>query len=165
MNPEPDSEEPPEPGAERTRARNQALRALGRREQSAKELQARLAARGVDEACAEDVVRELGEAGWQSDRRYAELLLRSRIAQGYGPRRIAAELATRGVEDGLIREVLAEADCDWNALGRQVYRKRFTAAPTDFNERAKHQRFLAARGFDGEQIRAAMQSDGFDDAE
>jgi len=46
---------------------------------------------------------------------------------------------------------------------RAVRRKRFGAAPpSDFRERARQARFLEYRGFDGDQIRAALGRDDRD---
>lgn len=139
-------------------ARSHALRALGRREHSARELEHKLSRAGLDEAVAAEVVEGLGEEGWQSDARYADLLTRSRIAQGYGPLRIAAELAARGVDKARIGAALAEADCDWSEVVRQLYRRRYHAAPDSAKEHASRYRFLAGRGFTSAQIRAVLDS-------
>ncbi len=148
-----------------SRARATALRALGRRELSSRELQNKLKSQGFDAACIENVAEDMASTGWQSDQRYAEMLVRSRSSHGYGPRRISAELAARGVEAEIIKEVLAAAECDWSELAQQIYRRRFSAAAKTPSERQKRYRFLAGRGFDGEQIRAAMQLPATDDAE
>ncbi|MDB5985049.1 MAG: regulatory protein RecX [Nevskia sp.] len=161
-----DSEDEQASAAERkASARSQALRVLGRREQSGKELQAKLISQGFDQACASEVVQDLAKIGWQSDRRYAELLVRSRIAQGYGPRRIEAELATHGVDESTSRSALAEAECDWSELAESVYRKRFKTPAAKLADRQKRYRFLAGRGFDAEQIRKALRSDAPDDSD
>lgn len=144
-------------------ARGYALRALGRREHSARELEHKLARAGLDETAADEVVQELGEAGWQSDARYAGLLVRSRISQGYGPLRISAELSSRGVDTTLIHSALAEAEPDWSSVIRKVYERRYDAAPESTKERASRYRFLAARGFTSDQIRGVMQGLAEDD--
>lgn len=137
-------------------ARARALRALGRREHSARELEAKLAAQGFEEA-APKVVEELQRAGWQSDERYAELLVRSRVAQGYGRLRIEAELASRGVADAAIRAALAQAQCDWAALAAEIRTRKFGAGPQSLSERQKQYRFLAGRGFEAQQIDFALK--------
>jgi regulatory protein len=144
-------------------ARGYALRALGRREHSARELEHKLARAGLDETAADEVVQELGEAGWQSDARYAGLLVRSRISQGYGPLRISAELSSRGIDAALIHSALAETEPDWSSVIRKVYERRYDAAPESAKERASRYRFLAARGFTSDQIRAVMQGLAEDD--
>jgi len=137
-------------------ARSRALRALGRREHSARELTTKLTHDGLDREIASEVVGELGESGWQSDARYAGLLTRSRIAQGYGPLRIRMELSSRGVDDALIRAALEEADPDWADIVGRLYERRYPSPPTNAKEQASRYRFLAARGFTSSQIRAVM---------
>jgi len=148
-----------------SRARAIALRALGRRELSSRELQNKLKSQGFDLACIESVAEDMASTGWQSDQRYAEVLVRSRSSHGYGPRRITAELAARGVDADIIKAVLTAAECDWSELAQEVYRRRFSAAAKNPSERQKRYRFLAGRGFDTEQIRNAMQLPAADDAE
>ena len=137
-------------------ARERALRALGRREHSARELTAKLAHDGLDRNVASEVVDELGEAGWQSDERYAGLLTRSRIGQGYGPLRIRAELSARGVADDLIAAALAEADPEWGDVIGRIYQRRYPKPSADAKETASRYRFLAMRGFTASQIRSVM---------
>ncbi|MDH4458544.1 MAG: regulatory protein RecX [Nevskia sp.] len=146
---------PPAPLAPEA-ARERALRALGRREHSARELTRKLTHDGLDPLHASEVVGELGESGWQSDARYARLLTRSRIAQGYGPLRIRAELTSRGVDDALIREALDEAAPDWLDIVGQLYDRRFARPPASQKERASRYRFLASRGFTSSQVSSVL---------
>ncbi|MGH8456738.1 MAG: regulatory protein RecX, partial [Stenotrophobium sp.] len=93
-------------------ARDSALRVLGRREHSALQLRRKLKARGYDEATAGETVGDLTERGWQSDTRYAEMLVRSRVAQGYGRLYIEAELGVAGVPDADVAAALEVVECD-----------------------------------------------------
>lgn len=153
---------PPAPLAPEA-ARGRALQALSRREHSARELEAKLTRAGLDDDLASEIVEELGEVGWQSDARYAGLIVRSRISQGYGPLRIRAELSARGVEDDIIREALAEAEPDWLEIIGRVHQRRYADAPDNPKEKASRYRFLAARGFTGEQIRSVLRGDPAED--
>lgn len=148
---------PPAPLAPEA-ARERALRALGRREHSARELTNKLTHDGLDKGNAAEVVGELGESGWQSDERYAGLLTRSRIAQGYGPLRIRAELSSRGVDDALIRAALEEAEPDWLDIVGRVHDRRYRKPPTTPKERASRYRYLASRGFTSTQVASALGS-------
>jgi regulatory protein len=147
------SKDPNEPAAARTRA----LRLLGRREHGARELQYKLTQRGIDEQRAAEVVGELARSGWQSDARYVASLVLARVAQGFGPLRIEAELEGAGVADGLIREILAAADTDWKALAVEVHARKFGQLPKNGGEWQKQYRHLAGRGFDSDQIYAALK--------
>lgn len=133
------------------------MRALARREYSAQELRRRLEAAGADPAIAGSVVGEFADAGWQSDERFAELLLRTRIEHGFGPLRIEAEMQAAGIEEALAAQLLAQADCDWRVLARDVHGKRFAGAPANARDWQKQYRFLAQRGFSAEDIHAVLK--------
>lgn len=136
--------------------RERAIQALCRREHGARELARKLAHQGADRTNAQAVVGALGESGWQSDARYAGLVTRSRIEQGYGPLRVRAELSARGIDDALIRAALDEAAPDWLALVRRVHDRRYRLPPQSSKERASRYRFLATRGFTSAQIASTL---------
>lgn len=143
-------------------AKPQAVKLLARREHSARELTRKLTDRGVDASAAADAVAGLADAGLQSDSRYAEQLIRTRVGQGYGPRRIAAELAQAGLQRELIEQALADAGYDWRVLAARQLDRKFGAPADSTAERLRQQRFLYGRGFDGAQIDAVLKG-GFDD--
>lgn len=134
-------------------ASEQAVSYLARREHSALELRRKLDKSGFDTADIEHVLSQLQQAGLQSDERFAESYVRSRINRGYGKTRIRMELQERGVADELIRDSLQQAEIDWFALAAEVRSKRFGEQnPEDFKSRAKQQRFLEYRGFSHDEI-------------
>jgi regulatory protein len=139
--------------------KTQALKLLARREHSARELKRKLAARGITDDDAAAAVEHAIAENWQSDSRYAEMLVRTRIAGGYGPVRIEAELEVAGVPSGQIRAALDGAEVDWQALAREQHAKKFGAPPTSSAERAKQYRYLQGRGFDSGQISAALKGE------
>lgn len=120
---------------------------LARREHSRRELARKLADRGFDTGEIGEVLDRLAEAGWQSDRRYAESLIRARAARRYGPDRIANELAEQGVDDGVVNEAFAAEPQDWAELAREQLLARFRGPPADFPDRARRHRHLVRRGF------------------
>jgi regulatory protein len=135
-----------------------AVRLLSRREHSRAELARKLAARGVPEALVDEVLESLAARRLQSDARYAESLVASRIGRGQGPVRIRRELAERGVAATLIDAALEAADTDWSGLARETRARRFGAqVPGEWKERVRQSRFLEYRGFSGEQIRHALE--------
>lgn len=144
-------------------AREAALRALGRREYSAAELKFKLSQRGHEDGRVAEVVGELSAAGWQSDERFAEMLARSRAGQGYGPLRIRAELAAARVADTEIEAALRALECDFSELACKVHRRKFRKPAASAAEWQKQYRFLAGRGFESAQIRAALKSPPEDD--
>ena len=136
-----------------------AVRLLARREHSRAELERKLAARGAPGELVDEVLESLGARRLQSDERYAEALVTSRVGRGQGPVRIRRELAERGVAAGLVDAALDAADVDWAQLARDTRQRRFgSEAPSEWNERVRQARFLEYRGFTGEQIRHALES-------
>lgn len=134
---------------------------LAKREHSAQELAFKLLKRGFSADVVESVLGRLGDENLQSDARYTEIYLRQRSSKGYGPQRIRAELRERGIDDAHIsaefRRAEGEGELDWYVLAVEVYRKKYGGRPiVDIKERAKRMRFLQYRGFDHEQIAAAM---------
>jgi len=139
--------------------KTQALKLLVRREHSALELKRKLTARGIapDEAAA--AVEHAAAEGWQNDGRYAGMLVRTRVANGFGPVRIEAELEVAGVPAEQIRAALDDAAVDWRELAIAVHAKKFGALPRTSAERAKHYRYLQGRGFDSAQISSALKGE------
>lgn len=134
-----------------------ALRLLARREHSARQLKAKLEQRGLEASQVAELVDGLARQGWQSDTRYAELLVRSRRSQNYGPERITAELRVAGVEPGLIAETLEQAGVDWDQVAEAAREKRFGALPANAAEAARQYRHLLGRGFEPERIRRLLR--------
>jgi regulatory protein len=88
-----------------------------------------------------------------------EAFVQSRISQGKGPTRIQVDLSQRGIGDSMIHETLDEVEQDWFALAREVRLKKFGCdVPNDFQEKARQMRFLQYRGFEPEQIQAAVSA-------
>jgi regulatory protein len=148
------SEQKPE-----TLLRLAAMNALARREHSKVELSDKLTRRFAEHrSLISDVLAGLEQDGLQSDRRYAEAFVRSRIQRGQGLIRVRGELKQRGVAADLIETVLSEMDVDWFALAKEVLTRRFgEPVPSDYSEKARCQRFLHQRGFRNEEIRYALE--------
>ncbi len=140
-------------------ARKKAMDYLARREHSHDELCRKLEKAGFETNVTLDVIEQLQKDGLQSDRRFAEAFVQSRISQGKGPTRIRADLSQRGIRGSMIHETLGDAEQDWFALARETRQKKFGAdAPVDFKEKARQMRFLQYRGFEPDQIQAAVSA-------
>ena len=130
---------------------------LARREYGQAELVRKLADRGYKRNIAEDEVARLAEEGLQSDTRFAESFVQSRINQGKGPVRIRADLGQRGIRDGVIEGAIEAADVDWFELAEAERVKKFgPGVPAEFREKARQMRFLQYRGFEQDHISAAF---------
>ena len=141
-------------------ARKKAMDYLARREHGRGELLDKLLRFGFDADVADDAVARLIEDGLQSDERFAEAFVRSRINQGKGPVRIRADLRERGLAGPVIDVALEDADEDWYALAVDVRLKKFGPdTPLEFRHKAKQMRFLQSRGFEPDQIQAAVSAD------
>ncbi|HSX61669.1 MAG TPA: regulatory protein RecX [Tahibacter sp.] len=146
-------------------AYGKALGLLSRREHSERELKRKLDRTGYDADQATAALAQLQQQSFQSDARFAQLLVRSRVGQGQGPRRILAELRTHGIADSEARDALDEEGADWIALARQIYRRRYGAKPAaDRQETARRAAFLLRRGFDAATVRAITHADDVDDS-
>ena len=141
-------------------ARKKAMDYLARREHSRQELENKLAKAGFEPDALAEAVDGLESDGLQSDLRFAEAFVHSRVRRGKGPVRIRAELGERGVTGSIVAQALDEAGADWRELAIEVRRRKFGATlPNDFADKARQMRFLQYRGFDTDQIQAAV-SDG-----
>ena len=143
-----------------TEARKKAMDYLARREHGRAELLTKLTKFGFDADVADDAIAHLGVDGLQSDQRFVEAFVSSRINQGKGPAKIRADLREKGVKDKPIEEGLQEAAQDWYALAVAVRLRKFGAQlPGEFKEKARQMRFLQSRGFEADHIHAAVSAD------
>jgi regulatory protein len=157
-----------DPAKPKRSAYDKALGLLARREHSRRELKTKLRQGGYEGAETTDAIERLGEQSYQDDDRFGEVLLRSRIAQGYGPMRLRVELKSHGLTDARIRELMDAAEVDWDASAALQLRRRYRDARTsDPAERARRAQFLLRRGFAAATVRNvthATVDDAADDA-
>ena len=124
------------------------------------ELRRKLLARSYSTRVADEVLDALEEEKLLEEARFVEQFVNTRVSRGQGPARIRAELMQRGIGEALIQAGLGKAEYDWASLAAAARRKRFgPASPNGFGERARQARFLRTRGFEGEQIQAALDSE------
>jgi regulatory protein len=141
-------------------AYDRGLSMLARREHSRRELRARLEHGGYDEVEADEAIKRLGEQNYQDDERFGEMLLRARVAHGYGPARIRSELLSHGLKTPAIDALIQSAEVDWDALALTQVRKKYGSRPAaDHAERGKRAQFLMRRGFAAATVRAATQAE------
>ncbi|MDC0948355.1 regulatory protein RecX [Gammaproteobacteria bacterium] len=138
-------------------ARESALRLLTRREHGATELALKMRQRGFQSEVIASTIADLQSCDWQSDARYAAMMVRQRAASGYGPLYIERELVSKGIDSAAVDRALAdlEADAvhDWSAIAvRQLQRR----SVSDANAQRKAVSALYRRGFLREQIDEAV---------
>lgn len=141
----------PEPGGLRERA----LRLLARREHSRFELARKLGHAGFAQHDIAPLLDEFEEKNWLSDRRFAKSYVTDHRARA-GSIKLAYDLRQRGVSDVIIEDVLSKNRDSELERAREVWCKKFRAAPADASETAKQIRFLQGRGFTAEVIRKTL---------
>ncbi len=130
---------------------------LARREHAFQELVDKLLRRFSDREMVKQQVHLLADENLQSDLRYAETFIRSKIHKYHGPQRIKAELRERGVDESLYNRVLNDSPVDWQGLLIELYENRYGDRPIeDAREKAKRMRFLQYRGFSFDQIKTVL---------
>jgi regulatory protein len=143
---------------------DKALGLLVRREHSVRELKQKLARRGLDAEQSSDAVAKLRENGYQSDARFGDMLVRTRIEGGYGPRWIIAELKTHGISESQAKDLIQAQEPDWKEIVHRQLRRRYGVKPAkDLAERSKRVAFLLRRGFDAAIVRLATGAAGSSD--
>ena len=136
---------------------------LGGRDYTEKKLTEKLAERGYPEDLVEEAVQALKEARYLDDRRFAERYLSAHLSDK-SIARIRQDLTLRGVDSGLIDEVLSacsveEIQEEELAQIRQLLKKRhYDPESADYAEQQKTAAFLYRRGFDAGLIRKAMRT-------
>ena len=131
-----------------------AVRLLAGREHARDELIRKLHQRGWSESQCETILDRLMALGLQSDERFAESFVRSRVQKAFGPVRIRAELQQRGIDRELIEQALRSDTPDWLAVAAGWYERRYGTEPIeDVKERGRRQAALARRGFSSDIIR------------
>lgn len=134
-----------------------AINLLSRREYSRHELLQKLSQRSDNIELIEQLLERLTSAGYQSDQRFAESFLRSRINRGLGRMRIERELKDKGISIDLI-DLAFQQDHDWFELAYEAgLKKSQNLDLSDYKEKQKLFRYLAYRGFAMDQIQYALE--------
>lgn len=150
-------------GARKSAPRSLMTRAvamLARREHSRAELARKLAQYLEPEQDAAEVTRVLDELERRqllSDARFAGALVRSRSTR-YGDARLRQELKLKGVTGEAAADALGALGGSEFERALALWRRRFDAAPTSREERARQGRYLQARGFSLSTIRRVLGS-------
>ena len=140
-------------------ARLAALKLLNRRDYGARELTARLVARGFEMATAAAAVDALITEKLVDDARYAEHFVAYHANRGRGPVGIAYKLREAGLSQYQISAAVDADAAEWKDRCAEVRRKRFgIKLPTTWVQRGRQARFLSQRGFSAEQVRARWGS-------
>lgn len=135
--------------------KGRALRLLSGREHSRSELERKLAAHEDEPGQLRRVLDELQARGFIDHQRVVDSVIHRRAVK-LGAARLRQELQAKGLEPELVAQAVAGLRPTELQRAREVWARRFDAAPADAAERGKQARFLAARGFDGDVIRRVL---------
>ena len=139
-----------------------AIRYLSNRDYSRWELRSKLLVKSFAPEDVDIVLDNLEEKGYQSDERFAETFLRSRVSRGDGPFKIKMQLNQKGVAETLIEQLFNDSDINWLEQAHRVRRKHFgDQLPTDNKSLSKQMRYLRNKGFHQQHIDAVLN--GTDD--
>ena len=139
-------------------ALDSAVRSLGQREHGRRELELKLKRKGHTAEVIERVLDYLLEHDLQSDSRFAEGLIRSRVQRGYGPMKIRQELGSKGVSESVLEAQLTEPCQFWESVAEGSLAKKFGQLPDSREDWAVQARFLARRGFPSDLIYRVLGS-------
>jgi regulatory protein len=138
-------------------ARLAALKLQNRRDHGARELADRLVARGFSRPAAEQAVEGLRQERLVDDGRFAEHFVAYHANRGRGPVGIAHRLREAGVPADTIAAAVDAGAAEWRRRAADVRRRRFGAElPATWAEKGRQARFLTQRGFNADQVRAAV---------
>ena len=130
---------------------------LARREHSRLELYQKLKQKKFEPNIINTELDKLSDEGLQSDERFAEAFLRSRVDKGKGPNIILSELLQRGVDEILVSNVLESiSEGQWCEVAYETMNKKLgNESELDYDKQLKLMKFLNNRGFTRSQIERA----------
>jgi len=146
---------------------DRALNMLAFRARSSAELARSLVKKGEEKPCVDWAVERLKEQGLLDDSAFAQSFTRAKVLGAkQSRRRVQQDLSRRGVNravsDAAIDAVFEEEGVDQRAIVEEAARKKLRAlrALEPVVRRRRLYAFLARRGYDADDIRAAMDAVG-----
>ena len=144
-------DETPEDAVARERAMQYALRVLGYRARSEKEMRDKLHRKGYSALITDRTLMTLTRLGLLDDREFARCWVSTRA--GYGPVRLRYELRQKGIDADLAEETittLRSADDDFAAAWRLARKAQRGATVKDRAALMRLRQMLLRRGFTGD---------------
>ena len=130
---------------------------LSIREHSKLELHNKLTQKGHDSIDIRDCIDEFSSKDIQSDARFTEEFIRSKLKKNKGPRLVSSELTARGISDSLINKKISEISYqEWCNAALKALVKKLHGASVSIENKDKIYSFLISRGFDHKMIKYAL---------
>ncbi|MEO7456651.1 MAG: regulatory protein RecX [Gemmatimonadaceae bacterium] len=153
--------------AQQLKVYDRALNMLAFRARSAMELARSLVRKGEEKDIVDRAIERLKEQGLLDDAAFAQAFTRAKVlGANQSRRRVQQGLRRKGVardvSDAAIETVFEEEGVDQGALVEEVARKKLRTLSTlePVVQRRRLYAFLARRGYDADDIRAAMSAVG-----
>lgn len=155
---------------ERQDAYVRAIRWLGARQRTEKEVRLYLKRREYDDDVVEHCVSRLAAQRYIDDERFSHALAEERLRlQGKGKQWIKQELLQKGVDKGTVQEAVGSIDSEAETEAAiALARKRWRTLSRDSDRQAARRKlygYLARRGYSASAVRAAVNAAAADDGE
>ena len=137
-------------------ALNYMVNLLSGREYAAAELKSKTMRRFTATA-AELALAQCQERGYQSEERYAGMLVRHMKYALAGPLKLALIAKQKTVDPELIEAAIESEEVDWDELAYESLTKKYRTTNLDFELRRKAMAYLARRGFSASSCINAME--------
>ena len=137
------------------RVRRRALRIIGGRKISRRELIKRLRDKGEESDLSEGVTDHLENIGVINDEDYSSSIVRHYMSKGYGIEKIKSELYRRGIPVELLEDAIEEYEVAEDVVDKLVH-KRLRGELPNYDELRKTKEYLRRRGFTWDEIGDAI---------
>lgn len=129
---------------------NYLINLLARRDYSEYEIRHKMQLKGFSDNDIDQALYHCQQRNWQSDYRFCENYLLSRVRKGYGLKRIQQELRLKGINHQILSQVLEEQDFNWQELAIACLEKKFPdyAKVNDLKLKQKIWRYMSNHGFE-----------------
>ena len=141
-----------------------ALKYLSQREHSRLELERKLAPHVEEGEDLAAVLDALEAKNFINPERVAQSVVYRRGAK-LGTSRVVQELRSKGLDDDTVRAAAEQLRTTEHARAWEVWQRKFGQLPATPQERMKHMRFLASRGFSGEVVGKVLRGQAPDEDE
>lgn len=139
------------------KARDKALKLLGVRARSKKEIADKLKSDYSDDII-NDVLKLLEKYDYINDAKFASMYAKEKFKlNGWSKKRIAYELRLKGINNADIENVFSENDFDTLSSIEKLLLKRLKGkTDLDYKEKQKQFRYLASKGYEFDEINEVM---------
>ncbi len=135
------------------------IKILVRREYSQKELSQKLNINGFHSDVIDDCLDFIKKENYQSDLRYAEMIINTRINQRYGLKKIKLELQQQSINPDIVNSLLNKFEDTWLENAEFLIRKKAKDKNLSDNKVLnKIKNFLLYRGYDYDTIKTAINN-------